>query len=287
MILSTFLSKNLSDINQDYARYPGLSYTPQIEQQLLARLGDMKRFLFANYRLPLLLSVLYYMTIFYIQQWMHNRKAFQLRSILSGWNVLLALFSLYGTVRVVPELLFMINKFGLFGSVCDNRYIDVSFLPNHYSSIPLSFYTNVKLEIVSGFENLSLVLFVHIFQNRRTGRHHIHCITKTKVTDITLGASYSHHELHLEHDVRTTVQFSLAMFNELYSAFRNVHLLRLSDQWSPITTNTSLKYHHNTDHTNVHRTNHRSTHTISSLFQKCSIKSFWHYHLHDISTIVL
>jgi hypothetical protein len=56
--------------------------------------------------LPLLASALYLVSIFVGQRIMRDRKAFDLKRALAGWNLLLALFSIIGTTRIVPHLLY-------------------------------------------------------------------------------------------------------------------------------------------------------------------------------------
>ncbi|CAG2111035.1 unnamed protein product [Medioppia subpectinata] len=65
----------------------------------------------------------YLIIIFGGQQWMKDREPFKLRSTLFLWNLLLAMFSISGTVRVMPEILSVIREQGFFDSVCDNGYI--------------------------------------------------------------------------------------------------------------------------------------------------------------------
>jgi len=72
-----------------------------------------------NWTLSVLITVLYLAFIFAGQSWMKNRVAFQLRKLLVFWNILLAVFSILGTLRTGPELLFILRQeHGFHLSVC-------------------------------------------------------------------------------------------------------------------------------------------------------------------------
>lgn len=55
---------------------------------------------------------------------MRNRKPFELRLPMFVWSSMLAIFSVLGTLRFVPETIYAIKKFGFHYSVCDNSYYD-------------------------------------------------------------------------------------------------------------------------------------------------------------------
>lgn len=62
----------------------------------------------------------YMAVIFGLQAWMENRRAFDLRKQLFVWNVILAVFSLYGGLRSVHELVYVYSNFGLYSTYCLN-----------------------------------------------------------------------------------------------------------------------------------------------------------------------
>lgn len=55
---------------------------------------------------------------------MSNRPAFRLKKILTIWNISLALFSIIGTLRTLPELLHVLGRFGFYHSVCSPSFIE-------------------------------------------------------------------------------------------------------------------------------------------------------------------
>lgn len=55
---------------------------------------------------------------------MANRQAFKLKSLLTVWNVSLALFSIIGTARCFPELMHVLNNIGFDHSVCSSSFVE-------------------------------------------------------------------------------------------------------------------------------------------------------------------
>eukprot|EP00922_Rhytidocystis_sp_ex-Travisia-forbesii_P048996 GHVS01072930.1.p1 GENE.GHVS01072930.1~~GHVS01072930.1.p1 ORF type:complete len:434 (-),score=57.43 GHVS01072930.1:688-1989(-) len=62
--------------------------------------------------------VLYLLFIYFGKKFMKNRKPFDLQKPLKYWNLILAIFSLCGAIRVVPHLLYVLHKFGFVTSIC-------------------------------------------------------------------------------------------------------------------------------------------------------------------------
>ena len=60
----------------------------------------------------------YLLMIFMIQHYMKDRPPMQLRKTLFVWNICLAIFSAWGAVRVIPEMLYLLSNFGGSFSVC-------------------------------------------------------------------------------------------------------------------------------------------------------------------------
>lgn len=65
------------------------------------------------------LSAAYVLLVFAGQRWMHSRSPFDLRIPLFLWSAILAIFSIIGTFRTVPELYNSITGYGWTYSVCD------------------------------------------------------------------------------------------------------------------------------------------------------------------------
>jgi elongation of very long chain fatty acids protein 6 len=54
------------------------------------------------------------------QIYMKNKPRFELRLWLAAWNTLLAVFSIFGAMRVLPELIYVIYRHGIKYSICNN-----------------------------------------------------------------------------------------------------------------------------------------------------------------------
>jgi hypothetical protein len=62
-----------------------------------------------------------YLLVLYVgSKLMKKREAFQLDKPLAIWNLCFAIFSLCGTIRLLPELIAVISDKGIVGSYCDN-----------------------------------------------------------------------------------------------------------------------------------------------------------------------
>lgn len=51
---------------------------------------------------------------------MKNKPRFELRLWLAAWSALLAVFSIFGALRVLPELIYVIYRHGMKDSICNN-----------------------------------------------------------------------------------------------------------------------------------------------------------------------
>lgn len=71
----------------------------------------------------------YYVGVYMIlilggRQYMQSRQRFDLRRLLFCWNTFLALFSIIGTLRTVPELVYVLRQFGFHHSVCNPSFVE-------------------------------------------------------------------------------------------------------------------------------------------------------------------
>jgi hypothetical protein len=67
---------------------------------------------------------LYLFLIYTGQHVMSTRPAFKLRIPLIVWNVALAVFSIIGSIRTLPEMFYGISNFGFDYTVCDSSYME-------------------------------------------------------------------------------------------------------------------------------------------------------------------
>lgn len=68
-------------------------------------------------------SGVYLIVVFGCQIYMANRKKYELRFFLSFWSGLLAIFSIIGSIRTVPELISSLNNHGFEYSCCNSSYM--------------------------------------------------------------------------------------------------------------------------------------------------------------------
>ena len=73
--------------------------------------------------LSIVYSIIYVILIYYGRSLMESRERFTLRVPLILWNLGLALFSTFGMIRCVPEMLYSLNKDGLKYTICDRSTI--------------------------------------------------------------------------------------------------------------------------------------------------------------------
>ena len=67
-------------------------------------------------------SALYVVLVFAGRHYMNQRPKFNLRLPLAIWSTVLAGFSIFGAIRTIPELVYMIRNYGFEGSVCSPAY---------------------------------------------------------------------------------------------------------------------------------------------------------------------
>ncbi|CAL4082293.1 unnamed protein product [Meganyctiphanes norvegica] len=95
---------------------PNYSYVFTFEEDFD---GDESRKWFAeNWTMSFYYISAYMLVIFGLQQYMASRPRFELRGYLVTWNIFLAVFSLWGTYRSAPELLYVLQNYGFRYSCC-------------------------------------------------------------------------------------------------------------------------------------------------------------------------
>ena len=67
---------------------------------------------------PYLIAVIYLAGIYLGQRWMKSRQAYQLKQSLVLWNVILAIFSVIGSLRTIPWFVSFVRTHGLHASCC-------------------------------------------------------------------------------------------------------------------------------------------------------------------------
>uniref|UniRef100_A0A1X7VS77 Elongation of very long chain fatty acids protein n=1 Tax=Amphimedon queenslandica TaxID=400682 RepID=A0A1X7VS77_AMPQE len=80
--------------------------------------SDSITWLHNNWYIPLASSLLYLVFMYFGQQWMKNRKPFNLKLPLTLWNSLLAAFSIIGASVCVPAIVYSTKEKGFIYTTC-------------------------------------------------------------------------------------------------------------------------------------------------------------------------
>ncbi|XP_065212407.1 very long chain fatty acid elongase 6-like isoform X1 [Planococcus citri] len=67
---------------------------------------------------------IYLLLVFSLKHYMKDRTRLNLRKILITWNTMLAVFSLIGSARTLPELFHVLSNYGIYHSVCVPSFIE-------------------------------------------------------------------------------------------------------------------------------------------------------------------
>jgi elongation of very long chain fatty acids protein 6 len=112
--------------NQIYTSRVGLNYTYLFfyekkyfnDDYVLSKAIWMQ----ANWHMSVVYSLIYIFACFTGQWYMKSRPRYDMRRALVAWNLVLALFSIIGSVRIWPEFVQTLRTKGLGYSVCINDY---------------------------------------------------------------------------------------------------------------------------------------------------------------------
>ena len=115
------LSVNMAGVNNFIPFTP--SYTFHFERTFDADAAHV--WMQQNWTLSFWYAALYVVLVFGGRYYMSNRAKFDLRVPLVIWSSVLAVFSICGAIRTIPEMIFMLRVNGLEGSVCDPTSLTV------------------------------------------------------------------------------------------------------------------------------------------------------------------
>ena len=83
---------------------------------------EKKNYYTHNWSICFAYALAYVLTIYSVQRFMKNRDKLVCRRALIAWNFVLASFSLFGAIRVLPEFFYFVNKEGFEGSFCNSSW---------------------------------------------------------------------------------------------------------------------------------------------------------------------
>ena len=107
---------SLSGVNYTYVFYYERKYFDP------AYVDTKRQWMSENWYLSLVYAFLYVVLIFIGQKYMKTREKFDLRKPLIAWNLILAIFSAIGTIRVWPEFIHSVKNLGVEHSVCSRSF---------------------------------------------------------------------------------------------------------------------------------------------------------------------
>ncbi|CAF1111411.1 unnamed protein product [Adineta steineri] len=86
----------------------------------IGTLNDLRTFMIQRWHNSFFYAIAYLLLIYAGQMYMKNKPRFELRLWLAAWSGLLAIFSIFGALRVLPELIYVIYRHGIKDSICNN-----------------------------------------------------------------------------------------------------------------------------------------------------------------------
>jgi len=99
----------------------GLQFTFPFEWAF--NVEEERKWFLKNWTMCFKFSFGYLIFVFLAKMYMKNKKPFELRKPLILWSAGLSIFSLYGAMRIVPELISTLRTRGIAASVCDNQFL--------------------------------------------------------------------------------------------------------------------------------------------------------------------
>jgi hypothetical protein len=119
--------------------------------------------------LSIVYSIIYVFLIYFGRSLMDKRERYELRVPLILWNVGLSLFSIFGMIRCVPEMIYALDKKGLQYTVCDNSNIygvtGFWYVNKKYNLIYIVFLLGLQYFVYQKFLNL-LIHYLLYFGNK-------------------------------------------------------------------------------------------------------------------------
>ncbi|ESO84019.1 hypothetical protein LOTGIDRAFT_155331 [Lottia gigantea] len=109
----------------EFEVYDNYSYVFQFERNWNE--SSFREYCKDNWHHPLIFSLIYLILIFSLQRRMKHREEFKLRIPLTMWSTILALFSVAGAIRSLPEFIVAVKEKGFQYSVC---------IPGYSGSVP-------------------------------------------------------------------------------------------------------------------------------------------------------
>ena len=110
----------------NWRKFSGFPFAFDFELSFRGTHEDKQQWLRDNWHFSLYISVVYILLVHVLQNWMkHREKGFNLRFPLALWSSGLALFSISGTIKCLPEFVSILSTKGIYASFCESCYYEV------------------------------------------------------------------------------------------------------------------------------------------------------------------
>ena len=109
------------------SQFPGIPHAFDWEYEMTNHGDFLNNFMKTKWHYSYYISALYLVVIFSLQKFMTRyEKGFSLRGLLTAWNIFLAVFSIMGTIRCLPEFAHVLVHHGVKASFAKSTYYHVS-----------------------------------------------------------------------------------------------------------------------------------------------------------------
>lgn len=109
----------------DFSQFAGYRGSFLVEDYLMYN-ADLIHKNLSKWYYSFYISIFYLLVIYFMKLFMNNRRPLQMKPVLIGWNILLAIFSIFGSFRCIPEFTSVLINHGLQHSYCQSTYYFVS-----------------------------------------------------------------------------------------------------------------------------------------------------------------
>jgi hypothetical protein len=115
--------------SSNWHQFPGLPYIPfltELEEWIQPIGDDLHEFMQQKWHYSIYISIAYIALILTLKYLMKWRQPFNLRLPMAIWSSVLAVFSIIGVIRCLPEFINILIGKGFTASFCNSSYYKVS-----------------------------------------------------------------------------------------------------------------------------------------------------------------
>jgi len=194
-----FKQKEMLNISTDWSQFAGLAFALPFEAKF-AR-DYHRNWLYHNWSVALFISLVYVFCVLTGQQLMsHKKHGYSLRYLMAFWNICLAFFSICGTIRCLPEFLYVINSSGMQSSYCVSSY---------YKDVRLTFW--YWIFVWSKVVELGDTVFIILRKQKLIALHWIHHVLTLSYAFYVIGEAPG--------TARWMVNMNFAIHSVMYSYY--------------------------------------------------------------------